>query len=86
MHRTTAAAGLLTAALLTAGCSSGSTPTGAQPTATGTAACHDAIKAQYDPNTGVLTGAPTQPPECAGLSTDQVSEIAIEVAGEMASS
>jgi hypothetical protein len=44
-----------------------------------TAACWRAIRAQYQPGTVQLTGAPTEPPECAGLSTDEVSAVAEDV-------
>lgn len=42
-------------------------------------ACYDALKAQYEPGTARLTGAPTEPPACLGLPTDRVSEIATAV-------
>lgn len=44
-----------------------------------TVACWRAIRAQYTPGTVQLTGAPTTPPQCVGLSTDEVSEIAGDV-------
>lgn len=44
-----------------------------------TTACWRAIRDQYAPGTVQLTGAPTTPPQCAGLSTDQVSAIAVDV-------
>ncbi|MEV8033914.1 hypothetical protein [Streptomyces sp. NPDC086182] len=50
--------------------------------ATGKAACKAAIKAQYEPGTAKLKGEPGTPPECDGLSTDEVSKIAISVIEE----
>lgn len=51
--------------------------------ATGRAACKKAIKAQYEPGTSKLKdGAQGRPAECAGLSTDEVSAIALEVVSE----
>lgn len=44
-----------------------------------TAACWRAIRDQYEPGTANLTGAPTEPPACQGLSTDEVSDIAEDV-------
>jgi hypothetical protein len=51
------------------------------PLATGsrTGPCWQAIRAQYEPGTMQLTGAPTEPPACLGLSTDEVSAIATDV-------
>jgi len=56
--------------------------TAPSPRATGKAACRAAIKAQYVPGTAKLKGAPSTPAECAGLSTDEVSKIALEVVSE----
>lgn len=50
--------------------------------ASGPAACRSAIKAQYQAGTAILTGAPTQPPACAGLSSDQISQIVLDVIQE----
>lgn len=44
-----------------------------------TAACWHAIRDQYTPGTVQLTGSPTEPPSCLGLSTDEVSTIAADV-------
>ncbi|WP_435126483.1 hypothetical protein [Actinacidiphila sp. bgisy144] len=44
-----------------------------------TAACWKAIRDQYTPGTVQLTGAPTTPPECAGLTADEVSAVASDV-------
>lgn len=44
-----------------------------------TAACWKAIRDQYTPGTVQLTGAPTTPPECAGLTSDQISDVAQDV-------
>lgn len=82
--RITTAALLLAAAMLTA-CESGShtDPAPAQPAAgSDPAACHDALKAQYEPGTVTLTGAPTEPPACQGLTSDEVSKIAGNVINE----
>jgi hypothetical protein len=80
---------LLAAGLTLAGCSTeepGSNPPSASaaPThvATGKAACRKAIKAQYVPGTAKLKGEPGKPKECAGLSSDEVSEIALQVIEE----
>jgi len=82
---TTAAIGLLTTGLLLTGCSGGgdgdATPTGDYG-APGPVACKAAIKDQYAPGTIQLTGAPTEPPACLGLTTDEVSQIATEVIDE----
>lgn len=51
--------------------------------ATGKAACRKAIKAQYDPDTLQLKGKPGRPAECAGLSTDEVSALAVSVIDEL---
>jgi hypothetical protein len=45
-------------------------------------ACRKAIKAQYVPGTATLKGKPGRPKECAGLSADEVSEIALSVIQE----
>lgn len=47
-----------------------------------TASCRAAIKDQYEPGTAQLTGAPTTPPECADLSEDELSQIALDVIAE----
>lgn len=44
-----------------------------------TAACWKAIRDQYTPGTVQLTGAPTTPPACAGLSSDEISAVAADV-------
>jgi hypothetical protein len=44
-----------------------------------TAACFKAIRAQYEPGTAALTGAPTEPPACLSLTSDLVSEVASAV-------
>lgn len=44
-----------------------------------TAGCWRAIRDQYTPGTMQPTGAPTTPPECAGLSSDGVSAVAEDV-------
>jgi hypothetical protein len=54
-------------------------PDSALATGTKTAACWLAIRGQYAPGTVQLTGAPTTPPQCAGLSTDEVSVVATDV-------
>lgn len=46
------------------------------------AACRKAIKAQYIPGTVQLKGKPERPKECDGLSTDEVSKIALSVIEE----
>lgn len=91
---TTAAAVLLTAGLLLTGCSDNSYQPSPQPatttsapatstvTGTGPAACRAAIKAQYAPGTLQLTGAPTQPPACEGISADDLSQIVSDVIAE----
>lgn len=48
-------------------------------TGTRTAACWQAIRDQYTPGTVQLTGAPTTPPECAGLPSDEISAVASDV-------
>ncbi|MDJ0345697.1 hypothetical protein QMK19_34240 [Streptomyces sp. H10-C2] len=96
MHtRHTAAALILAATLLLAGCSNDPKPdpagtttppaaatTAAPPAGSAAAACRAAIKAQYEPGTVNLTGAPTRPPACQGLTSDQVTEIAQAVIEE----
>ena len=92
MRHHTAATILLAASLGLAGCSlhepapsTGSTSAPAPaPThvATGKAACRKAIKAQYVPGTAKLKGKPGTPKECDGLSTDEVSAIALSVIQE----
>jgi hypothetical protein len=47
--------------------------------APGPASCKAAIKAQYEPGTARLTGSPARPPQCAGLSSDEVSQIVLDV-------
>lgn len=87
------AATIAVATLLLAGCSSGTddSPTSVTPTMPTApakvypatpAGCHDALKAQYAPGTITLTGQPTEPPACQGLSTDEVSSIAEKVISE----
>lgn len=44
-----------------------------------TAACWKAIRSQYAPGTAQLTGAPTEPPECADLTSDEISAVAEDV-------
>jgi hypothetical protein len=44
--------------------------------------CKAAIREQYEPGTAILTGAPTTPPECAGLSADELSQIVTDVIAE----
>jgi hypothetical protein len=44
-----------------------------------TAACWKAVRNQYTPGTVHLTGAPTTPPECAGLSSDEISDVVSDV-------
>ena len=44
-----------------------------------TTACWQAIRGQYTPGTVQLTGAPTEPPACQGLTADEVSAIASDV-------
>lgn len=46
------------------------------------AACKKAIQAQYEPGTAKLKGQPGTPKQCDGLSTDEVSRIALEVIQE----
>lgn len=80
----------VSAVLLLAGCASSDPGQGATPApapsasrvVAGKAACRAAVKAQYAPGTAKLTGAPTQPPECAGLSADVVSQIVLDVVAE----
>lgn len=80
---------LLAASFALAGCTAQapepSPPTtSAAPThvATGKAACRKAIKAQYEPGTAKLKGKPGTPKECDGLTTDEVSRIALSVIEE----
>lgn len=86
---TTAAAGLLTAGILLTGCSSsdGSTKPSPAPSTTTAApnradSCKIAIRDQYEPGTARLTGAPMTPPECAGLSEDELSRLVLDVISE----
>ncbi|SEO84003.1 hypothetical protein [Actinacidiphila rubida] len=44
-----------------------------------TAACWKAIRDQYTPGTMQLTGAPTTPPACASLTSDEISAVAEDV-------
>lgn len=44
-----------------------------------TAACWRAIRDQYEPGTAQLTGAPTTPPQCATLTTDELAAVAEDV-------
>ncbi|WP_328913406.1 MULTISPECIES: hypothetical protein [unclassified Streptomyces] len=44
-----------------------------------TAACWWAIRDQYAPGTAELTGAPTPPPQCAGLDADDLSDVVTDV-------
>lgn len=94
-HHHTAAAAMMLAGLALTACSTGgshhdtpSTPAATQPPiptgdhlATGkrTAACWKAIRDQYQPGTAQLTGAPTTPPQCSGLSTDELASVAEDV-------
>lgn len=54
-------------------------PTGDQYATGKTAACWRAIRDQYAPGTVQLTGAPTTPPQCAGLTADEISSVASDV-------
>lgn len=54
-------------------------PDSALATGARTAACWKAIRDQYGPGTVQLTGAPTTPPECAGLTSDEISAVAEDV-------
>ncbi|MGW0967103.1 hypothetical protein [Streptomyces sp. NPDC002516] len=76
MRRRTATALLLATGLALTGCVAENH--GPDP-----AACRKAIKAQYEPGTLTLKGNPERPKECAGLSTDQVSSIALSVIEEI---
>jgi hypothetical protein len=76
MRRRTATTLLLTASLTLAGCASDHHDPDP-------AACRKAIKAQYEPGTLTLKGKPERPKECDGLSTDQVSSIALSVVEEI---
>ena len=59
------------------------TPSASTGVSHGRAACKKAIKAQYVPGTAKLKdGVQGRPVECAGLSTDEVSAIALEVVSE----
>jgi hypothetical protein len=91
MHARAAAALVLAGAALLTACSSSDDTPAAATTAPGApvkayppgpAGCHDAIKAQYEPGTVTLTGAPTEPPACQGLTSDEVSQIATDVINE----
>jgi hypothetical protein len=62
------------AALVLGGCSSEHKPD--------PAACRKAIKAQYEPGTAKLKGAPGKPKECDGMNDDQVSKIVLSVVQE----
>lgn len=44
-----------------------------------TAACWWAVRDQYAPGTAQLTGAPTPPPQCAGLDADDLSDVVTDV-------
>lgn len=50
--------------------------------APGPASCKAAIKAQYGPGTAQLTGAPSKPPACEGLSSDELSQVVTDVITE----
>ena len=54
-------------------------PSGDQYATGKTAACWRAIRDQYEPGTAQLTGAPTTPPQCATLTTDELADVAADV-------